>query len=98
MSMPGGRVSSRCLSSRRRVFVAGLHALGFGLLDLADGDEVLQSTMAEDNAPRAAAELEGGHGLPLSDGNASPMSPRSCCQNVASTVRCLVVLYWQFWL
>src|SRR4029077_14076174 len=45
---------------------------------------MLQSTEAEDDAPRAAAFLEGGHGLPLSDGNASPMSPGRCCQIVAS--------------
>ena len=35
--------------------------------------------------PRAAAFLEGGHLLPLSDGNVSPMSPGRCCQIVAST-------------
>ena len=67
-----------------RVSVAGLHALGFVFLDLADGHEMLQSPMAEDDTPRATTVLEGGHGLPLSDGNASPMSLRSCCQNVAS--------------
>jgi hypothetical protein len=33
--------------------------------------EMLQATEMEDNASRAAAFLEGGHGLPLSDGNAS---------------------------
>jgi hypothetical protein len=46
---------------------------------------VLQSPMAEDDAPRATTVLEGGHGLPFLDGNASPMSLRSCCQSVAST-------------
>ena len=67
------------------MLLAGLHAVGFGLFNLADGHEVLQSTETEDDAPRAAAFLEGGHGLPLSDGNASPMSRGRCCQIVAST-------------
>ena len=86
------------LEQPQEIFVAGLHALGFGLLDLADGHEMLQSTIAEDDAPRAAAELEGGHGLPLSDGNASPMSPRSCCQIVASRFVALSYLTGMFWL
>jgi hypothetical protein len=53
---------------------------------------MLQATEPEDDAPRATAFLEGGHGLPLSDGNASPMSPGKCCQIVASTF--LVLFYY----
>ena len=73
------------------MLLAGLHAVGFGLFNLADGHEVLQSAEAEDDAPRAAAFLKGGHELPFSDGNASPMSPRHCCQIVASPI--LVLAY-----
>ena len=45
------------------------------LFDHSDGLEMLQFTETENDAPRAVSVLEGGHGLPVSDGSASTMSP-----------------------
>jgi len=79
-----GRQGQQALTEQpEQVFIACFDALRLGLIDLADGHEVLQSVVAEDDAPGAAPALEGGHVLPLSEGNANPLSPRSCCQIVA---------------
>jgi hypothetical protein len=68
----------------QELFVSHLYALVFGFRDLADGHEVLQSTMLENYAPGTAAELEGGNRVALFGRQRQSMSRLRCCQNVAS--------------
>jgi hypothetical protein len=79
-----GMRPAKLWSQEFQQFNFGDHAWCFGLIDLADGDEMLRSAIAENDAPRAAAELERSQELPLLDGNVNPVSRRSCCQNLAS--------------
>ena len=66
------------------------HTLGFDEIDLADGDEMLCAMITEDDSPGTAALLKGSHVLPLSEGNASPVSHQRCCQIVARHIDLVV--------